>query len=97
MSEPKPPLVTEQSRPRMPRHIKLRRDAGRNRTVVLAPERVFSPNPVAIEVLKLCDGERSVAVIVGELAKAYDAPLELITKDVIAMLTDLAEKGVIQA
>jgi pyrroloquinoline quinone biosynthesis protein D len=97
MSDPKPPLITELSRPRMPRHIKLRQDAGRNRTVVLAPERVFSPNPVAIEVLKLCDGERSVADIAAELAKAYEAPIELITKDVIAMLTDLAEKGVIQA
>ena len=97
MSEPKPLLITEQSRPRLPRHIKLRQDAGRNRTVVLAPERVFSPNPVAIEVLKLCDGERSVADIAAELAKAYEAPIELITKDVIAMLTDLAEKGVIQA
>jgi pyrroloquinoline quinone biosynthesis protein D len=91
------PLITGESRPRMPRHIKLREDTGRNRTVVLAPERVFSPNPVAIEILKLCDGQRSVAGIASELAKAYDAPLERITKDIVAMLTDLAEKGVIEA
>ena len=96
MTEAKPPLITEQSRPRMPRHIKLREDASRNRKVLLAPERVFSPNPVAIEVLKLCDGERSVAEIAAELVKAYEAPVELISKDIIAMLTDLAEKGVIQ-
>jgi len=96
MSDPRPALITEHSRPRLPRHIKLRQDVGRNRTVVLAPERVFSPNPVAIEVLKLCDGQRSVADIAAELARAYDAPIAVITKDIVGMLTDLAEKGVIQ-
>ncbi len=95
MSEPTP-LITTQSRPHLPRHIKMREDAGRNRTVLLGPERVFSPNPVAIEVIKLCDGARSVADIADELAKAYNAPIELITKDIIAMLTDLVEKGVVR-
>ena len=85
------------SRPRLPRHIKLRQDAGRNRTVVLAPERVFSPNPVAVEVLKLCDGQRSVDEIATELAKSYNAPVSQILADVLEMLRDLASKGVVVA
>jgi pyrroloquinoline quinone biosynthesis protein D len=93
---PAAPLITVLSRPHLPRHIKLREDAGRNRTIILGPERIFSPNPVAIDVIQLCDGHRSVADIAGELAKAYDAPLERITRDVVTMLTDLVEKGVIR-
>jgi pyrroloquinoline quinone biosynthesis protein D len=96
MTEPGAPLIEPTSKPRLPRHVKLREDVGRNRTVVLSPERVFSPNPVAIAVLKLCDGQRSVADIAAELAKTYDAPTDLILKDIVAMLTDLAAKGVVQ-
>src|SRR5688572_747741 len=48
---------------KMPRHIKLRHDAGRGRWIVLAPERVFNPDDTAVEVLKLLDGQRSVNAI----------------------------------
>ena len=37
----------------------------------------------ALAVLRLCDGVRSVADIVGELAAAYAAPAELIARDVV--------------
>jgi pyrroloquinoline quinone biosynthesis protein D len=81
----------------MPKHIKMRHDAGRGRWLILAPERVFDPDETAVSVLRLCDGERSVADIVGVLAKEYNAPAAEMTTDILAMLQDLSDKGVIVA
>jgi len=85
--------VSEASRPVLPRHTKLRYDETRQVWVILAPERVLAPDEIAVEVLKLCDGLRSVAVIIDELAAKYAAPRDTIAGDVVAMLQDLADKG----
>jgi pyrroloquinoline quinone biosynthesis protein D len=44
-------------------------------------------------VLKLCDGVRSVGIMIDQLAEKYTADREAIATDVIAMLQDLADKG----
>jgi pyrroloquinoline quinone biosynthesis protein D len=85
--------VSEDSRPILPRHAKLRFDETRQRWVVLAPERVLAPDDIAVEILQLCDGVRSVAQIIDELAAKYIAPRELIGADVTTMMQDLADKG----
>jgi pyrroloquinoline quinone biosynthesis protein D len=85
--------VSEASRPVLPRHAKLRYDDTRKVWVILAPERVLAPDEIAVEVLKLCDGTRTVADVVDELAAKYAAQREAILSDVIAMLQDLADKG----
>jgi pyrroloquinoline quinone biosynthesis protein D len=86
-------LVSEASRPVLPRHAKLKFDATRQRWVILAPERVLAPDDIAVEILQLCDGVRSVALIVDELAAKYAADRAIIGADVVAMLQDLADKG----
>lgn len=85
--------VSEASRPALPRHTKLRFDATRQAWVLLAPERVLAPDDIAVEVLQLCDGARSVADLVAQLAEKYAADRTEISRDVIAMLQDLADKG----
>jgi pyrroloquinoline quinone biosynthesis protein D len=85
--------VGEASRPKLPRHAKLKFDETRQVWVLLAPERVLAPDEIAVEVLQLCDGIRSVADMVDQLAVKYAAPREAIATDVIAMLQDLADKG----
>ena len=85
--------VSETSRPKLPRHAKLKFDETRQVWVILAPERVLAPDEIAVEVLQLCDGERSVSDIAGLMAEKYAAPREAILTDVIAMLQDLADKG----
>src|SRR5436190_2864968 len=85
--------VSETSRPVLPRHAKLRFDETRQVWVILAPERVLAPDQIAIEVLQLCDGVRSVADVVDQLATKYAAERGAIATDVIAMLQDLADKG----
>jgi pyrroloquinoline quinone biosynthesis protein D len=85
--------VSEASRPILPRHAKLKFDATRQVWVLLAPERVLAPDEIAVEVLQLCDGIRSVTEMADQLAVKYAAPREAIATDVIAMLQDLADKG----
>jgi pyrroloquinoline quinone biosynthesis protein D len=85
--------VSEASRPLLPRHARLKFDETRQRWVILAPERVLAPDEIAVEVLQLCDGVRSVAAIIDQLAEKYAAPRDAIGTDVIAMLQDLADKG----
>ena len=85
--------VSETSRPVLPRHARLKFDETRQVWVILAPERVLAPDEIAVEVLQLCDGVRSVADMVDLLAAKYAAEREAILADVIAMLQDLADKG----
>ena len=85
--------VTEASRPVLPRHAKLKFDETRKVWVILAPERVLAPDEIAVEVLQLCDGVRSVEAIIDQLAAKYTADRGAISTDVIAMLQDLADKG----
>jgi pyrroloquinoline quinone biosynthesis protein D len=85
--------VTEASIPTLPRGARMRFDESRQRWVLLVPERVLAPDDIAVEVLKLCDGKKSVGGIADELAAKYVAPRDEILRDVIEMLQDLAESG----
>src|ERR1700746_1113370 len=93
MAGPRHISVSETSKPVLPRHAKLKFDETRKGWVILAPERVLAPDEIAVEVLKLCDGVRSMAEMADQLAQKYAAPREAIMTDVIAMLQDLADKG----
>jgi pyrroloquinoline quinone biosynthesis protein D len=84
------------SHPRLPRGVKLRRDEARGRWTLLAPERIFEIDDIAAAVLGLCDGERSFTEIVAELAERYNAPRDVIENDVLAMLSDLKAKRVVE-
>ena len=90
-------MITAQIKPVIPRHIKFRHDPGRDRWIILAPERVYDPDDTSVEVLKHCDGERSVEDIAEKLAIDYQAPKDVILADIIEMLQDLADKGVVKS
>ena len=82
---------------RLARGMRLREDTARGRWVVMGPERLFVPDEIALEILRLLDGARSVDAIVDRLAVRYDAPREAISADVLALLQDLAGRGVVAA
>jgi pyrroloquinoline quinone biosynthesis protein D len=89
--------IDDTSVPRLPRHVKFRFDTTRQKWMLLAPERVLMPDEIAVEVLQLCDGIASVGAIADNLATKFSAPREVVGQDVIQMLQDLADKGVIEA
>lgn len=89
------PQIVETSVPNLPRGVRLKHDETRGQWVLLAPERLFVLDAIALEIMKRCDGEASVAGIVDDLAASFNAPREVIAADVIRMLQDFADKGVL--
>lgn len=82
--------------PAFRRGVKFRFDQVRDSWVLLAPEKLFMPDEIAVEILKLIDGVRSIDAIVDELASRFDAQRELIATDVMATLEDLSTRGAVQ-
>ncbi len=88
--------MSEQAVPSFRRGVKFRFDEVRSAWVLLAPEKLFLPDETAVEILKLVDGQRSIAAIVDDLAARFNAPRELIATDVVATIGDLSAKGAVQ-
>ena len=95
MSEADAILPDDQAKPRLPKGVRLRHDEARGEWLLLAPERVLRADPVAVEILKRCDGERTIRAIVDDLAVTFVAERALIERDVRALLGDLAAKRVL--
>ena len=78
--------------PRLRSFVRLQADPVRGGWVLQAPERVLALDENAHAILNLCDGDRTVAVIIGDLAADYDASPGEIGADVIAVLRMLADR-----
>ncbi|MGR7994894.1 MULTISPECIES: pyrroloquinoline quinone biosynthesis peptide chaperone PqqD [unclassified Xanthobacter] len=89
-------IAAETDVPRLPRGVKLKYDAVRQRHVLLAPERAFNIDAIAAAVLALVDGQRDCGAIVDALAAQYDEKREVIAGDVLAMIGDLIARRVIE-
>ena len=87
--------IEEGSVPRFLPHMKLRFDKKRERWMILAPERVFLPDDIALEILKRCDGASTIRAIVDDLAAKFNAPGEVIMEDVKKLIRDFRDKGVL--
>lgn len=79
-------------RPRLAPGVRLHFDQVRGAWVLLAPERVLETEGPASEILRRCDGSRTVPEIVDELAAIYKADRAEITADVTDLLADLVGK-----
>ncbi len=88
-------MIEGTSRPRLAAGVRLQEDKVRGRWVVQAPERMIVPDDIALAILYLLDGERSLDAVVDELAGRYAAPRQEIAADVTAMLEELAAKGIV--
>jgi pyrroloquinoline quinone biosynthesis protein D len=88
--------IAPASKPRLARGVRLREDKARGGHVLLAPERVLQANGTAVEVLKLCDGERSFAQIVDDLAQRFAVDRARIAGEAEALLRDLAAKRIVE-
>jgi pyrroloquinoline quinone biosynthesis protein D len=96
VTEPISPTVTPESRPRLPRGVRLVNSEAQGGWVLLAPERIFKADAIAVEIVKRCTGEATLAAIVDDLARTFNAPRERISADVTAMLQGLAEKKLLE-
>lgn len=90
-------IIETTTTPALKSFVKLRQDKGRDRWVILAPERILTPDDTAVTVLQLCDGKASVGEIAAKLAIDYNAPVDVIEQDIITMMQELSDKGYISS
>ena len=90
------PSISPDSRPRLPRGVRLVHNEAQGGWVLLAPERVFKADPIAAEIVKRCTGEVSFDAIVDDLARTFNAPRERVGADVAALLQGLADKKLLE-
>jgi pyrroloquinoline quinone biosynthesis protein D len=80
------------SRPVLPRHVRLQFDPVRQGWALLSPERIFWPDEIGLDILRRCDGEASVEEMIAALAAEYDADEEEVKTDVLAFLQEWADR-----
>ena len=88
--------IPADAHPRLPRGVRLVHNEAQGGWVLLAPERVFKADAIAVEIVKRCTGEATFAAIVDDLAKSFSAPRERILADVTALLRSLADKRLLE-
>ena len=92
-----PTVIDDASMPRLARGMRLQFDKQRDQWIIQAPERVFVLDAIATEILQRCTGEATVTAIVDDLAGKFNAPRDLISRDVNTLLQGFADKGVMVA
>jgi pyrroloquinoline quinone biosynthesis protein D len=85
-------IVSLQSAPSLPRHVRIQYDPVRQAFALLSPEKVFWPNEISLDILRRCDGRSTVERIIADLAADYDADPQDVAADVIAFLQEWSDK-----
>jgi pyrroloquinoline quinone biosynthesis protein D len=84
-------MRTLPSHPKLSRRFRLQYEEAQTRWVLLYPEGMVQLNDSAAEILKRCDGVRSVGAIVAELEQAFNA--QGIQPQVEALLEEGQRRG----
>jgi len=93
---PSPPVVTTSMR------VKAREDVpcvvldGQAVVYDRGEDRLLLLDAIATVVWQCCDGEGSVGEIVADLAEAFRANVAVVERDVVALLSDWAERGLLE-
>lgn len=86
-------MALEFTRPALATGVRLRHDKVRDQHVLLFPEGALVLNETAIEVLELCDGERTLDDIAGVLSERYEGAD--VKDDVAELLAGIGERGLV--
>ena len=90
-------MISAASRPRLASKARLRFDRKTERTMVLFPEKGIELSASAADVMRLCDGERTVRAIVDRLSERYGtAERERVEREVLEFLNAMADRCLIE-
>jgi pyrroloquinoline quinone biosynthesis protein D len=88
--------ISPDAKPRLPRGVRLTHSEAQGGWVLLAPERVFKADAIAVEIIKRCTGEATFGEIIEDLVTSFKAPRERIESDVTVLLRGLADKRLLE-
>ena len=84
--------------PRLSSRARLRWDKVEKRHMLVFPEAALLLNETAAEILKLCDGARTIEQIVDTLARQFvGTDRKMIADEVTDLLTRLQTRGLLEA
>lgn len=87
-------MITPDTRPRMSAMFRMQFEPAQDSWVLLYPEGMVRLNAPAAEILKRCDGRRTVDEIVVELELAFEQ--KALHEDVVVFLSQALERGWLQ-
>jgi pyrroloquinoline quinone biosynthesis protein D len=90
------PLLVDETRPALAAKARIQVDRVTHKPVLLYPEGVVVLNETGAAILQLCDGQRNLAEIIAELARAYGTEAAALRDDVTAYLQGLYRHSLIE-
>jgi pyrroloquinoline quinone biosynthesis protein D len=81
------------ARPKLATGVRLHHDKVREQHVLLFPEGALVLNETAVEVLELCDGERTLDDVAAVLSERYEGAD--VKDDVSELLDGIGERGLV--
>ena len=89
-------LAGSNSRPCLAKRARLQCDPLRGDPVLLHQEAVIVLNQTGYEILRLCDGTRTVPEIVQALENKYPAAQLILPREISQYLEAISQKGLIE-
>jgi coenzyme PQQ biosynthesis protein PqqD len=90
-------VISSESRPRLASKARLRLDRRTDRLMILFPEKGLELSRTAAEVVRLCNGERTVTDMVSRLLEIHaGADRAAVEREVLEFLNALADRCLIE-
>jgi pyrroloquinoline quinone biosynthesis protein D len=84
------------NRPRLAKRVRLETDAVSGNPVLLHQEAIMVLNETGYEILRLCDGTRTLSEIIQKLANEYPAAQSILSREVSQYIQAISQKGLIE-
>ena len=88
-------MIARDTAPKLAAKCRLKHDRHEGQWMLLYPERGQVLNASAAAIAQKLDGTRTIAMIAEELAREHAAPVAEIEADVMALVDQLAAKGLL--
>ena len=90
-------LLGLELKPKLAPKTKLRLDPKTGKYILLYPEKGLLLNPTGAAILKRCDGQQSLAVIIAALATEFQSDADVLGGEVLGFVQGLLDRGLLQA
>lgn len=90
------PAISGSSVVKLARGVRLHEDSVRGQMVLLAPERAMALDEIAVAIVQVLDGKRTLDRIADDFAAQFDAPSAQIASDVKAFIHELAIRRMLE-